>query len=67
MEQTIRIIHKDGQVSLRTYAFSQVVKLLDGVPREDRRRFDAGEAIDAPIGNMKVVDIYKLKALSKKV
>lgn len=62
---TIRIIDQNGAVSLTDRSFSQVVAMLDGVSKENRNKFwDGKESINAKVGNLKLVDMEKLKKLS---
>lgn len=59
---TVRIIHQNGAVSLTNHTFSQVIEMLDGVSRENARKFFAGkENIDTMFGNLKLVDMEKVK------
>ena len=64
---TIRIIDQNGAVSLTNYSFSQVVTMLDGVSKENRNKFWVGkEGISSKIGNLKLVEMEKLKKLSRR-
>ena len=46
--ERIRIIHPDGRISVRDYAFSQVCEMTSVLTREDRRRFDNKESVITP-------------------
>ncbi len=61
MADLVRIINTDGSVQLLEMSNSQVVALLEGVPREQRKLFDGGEeSITLPSGrNVKLCDPSK--------
>lgn len=59
---TVRIIHPNGVASITNCSFSQVAELLEKVSKEDARKFFAGkESINTSVGNLKLVDMEKLK------
>jgi len=59
---TVRIKDQSGVASVTNYSFSQVAELLEGVSKENARKFFAGkESINTSVGNLKLVDMEKLK------
>lgn len=59
---TVRIKDQNGVASITNYSFSQVTELLEGVSKENARKFFAGkESINTSVGNLKLVDMEKLK------
>lgn len=59
---TVRIKDQNGVASITNYSFSQVVEMLEGVSKENARKFFAGkESVNTSVGNLKLVDMEKLK------